>query len=123
MILVANIQIKILSLSQKQITHLSNVDLKTIQYWREKILGNHSSIDITKQGYKTLFLITPNSASFDNNLSVVTNKEFALEESILEQLKCESISPSSPKKVVNPLSVSIILAGKKTLVISAIKAR
>ena len=59
----------------------------------------------------------PKGASFHNNQSSLTNKNF-VEESISILLKCGSIlEAEKAPEVINPLSVSTNVSGKKCLIL------
>ena len=100
----------------------SNISLKenlkrNIAYWQNILMANESVLHIIKNGYKIPFFETPEKADLPNNKFSLKNEKFELE-SISEMLKIGSIKEvKAPPKVINPLSVSENLAGKKRLIL------
>ena len=88
-----------------------------IAFWR-KIEAYDNILYIIENGYKLPFLDIPPPARFNNNCSAVKNKDF-VEAAILELLssgRVEEVDCGS-LQVVNPLSVSINVSGKNSLIL------
>ena len=99
----------------------SNISLKDnlnriIVYWQNTLMAN-KSVSHIENGYKILFFEKPEKAHLPDNKLSLKNEKFVLD-SISEMLKIGSIKEvKAPPKVINPLSVSENLAGKKRLIL------
>ena len=80
------------------------------------IKANRTVLNII-QGYRLLFLETPDTARFSNNKFAINNSEF-IENSIEEMLATETIlERNHPLRVINPLPVPTDSSDKKSLIL------
>ena len=86
------------------------------QYWKEVLQANSFVVDIIENGYKIPFTSLPESASFKNNKSALSESKF-VEETILEVLRNKRIYEVKNPFMVNPLSVAEDCRGKKRLIL------
>ena len=86
------------------------------RFWSGTLKGNKAIVNLLKEGYKLPLHTMPKSAHFNYNKSAITHSDF-VSEAIQDLLKTNRIiEVNGLPHVVNPLSVTVQISGKKRLI-------